>query len=86
MAPIQTLSFWVLTLPSEIRSEHLKFHFKLEGTLYKYLIFGGSWWARQDSNLGPRDYESPDLKTVNLGSATVCENSNQPDLFKVDAE
>ncbi len=43
------------------------------------------WWARQDSNLGPRDYESPDLKTVNLGSATVCENSDQLDLLKVDA-
>ena len=21
----------------------------------------GEWWARQDSNLGPRDYESPAL-------------------------
>ena len=32
-----------------------------DSTISLLIVGAGEWWACQDSNLGPRDYESPAL-------------------------
>ena len=34
------------------------------------------WWARQDSNLGPRDYETPSCVWRILNHVTICSWNN----------
>src|SRR6185369_15954012 len=52
-----------------------------DACIEQYAALAGKWWARKDSNLRPRDYESPALTAVLLArprEARIVE----PDRYK----